>query len=167
MAQTGGALDEAKNVQIISFGGCVFNDRGMESLGKLTQLHEVYSGSTIVSPVPGFLSSPNLTELEKLQFEPQFLSLLRRLRADLVHLSGLKHLQELTIGQMIDFPTKTVWPISRTFRQLKKLEVGELPESRLKTSPSSRVILPRHLRSISARLPEAVKKWDEAVAKKK
>lgn len=155
------ALVGARNIQVISFGGCMFNDQGMEALGLITQLREVYLNHDRLTSA-GFPNFAKLTELQKLRFNPAFSPYYTG--ADLVALAGLKNLQELTIGQMI-IPYDDGLAHLKTLRQLKKLKldncgVTETDLVKLKAD------LPETTVEFTAAPPEAVKKWNDAVAKK-
>ncbi len=156
------ALAGVKNLQIVSFGGCFFNDEGMVALGQLNQLHELSLNHDRLTSA-GFPNFAKLTELEKLRINPNFYPYY--VGADLVHLSNLKHLTDLTIGQMI-IPYDDGLSHLKSLKQLKKLKLdncgitiedlaklkSDLPDTAIDFIPAS---------------PESVKKWNDAVAKKK
>jgi hypothetical protein len=157
------ALSGAKNIQAISFGGCLFGDRGMDALGTLTQLHDVsirHCRNTSAS----FANFGKLTELEKLGFNPNF-SPSYYTGADFVHLSGLTKLQELTIAQMI-IPYEDGLSHLKPLHQLKKLKLdscGITAEDLAKLKSD----LPDTVIDFTPAPAEAVKKWDDALAKRK
>jgi hypothetical protein len=155
------ALKDCKNFRSLRIAGGRMTEEGMKTLGELTQLREVDLGHMQFTST-GFANFAKLVDLEKLTLSPNFYPYF--VGADFVHLSALKNLNTLVVGEM-----PMTYDDGLDHLKKLKLKLVKLQDCRLSDSDLSKFEADHAETKIERTfsIDENFKRWDMELEKRK